>query len=340
MLIDIKKIMQGRKFKTFLCSILLSSTALIMGPTNLKYLVTVEDMGEKKKFSTLKSDVNEILSSQDIYISDNDELSVECSDHDMFIKILRAVSVNLIVDGEDKNFSIRPSATVADVLKSQDVNLNEFDSINLDLGQNVEDGMKIYVTRIGYDLRQEEEEIDFERKTEATDELYEGEKKLKNQGEKGRRIRYYKDKFVDGNRVESQNVGEKTTKAPVSEVTLVGTKKKPQVKINPGLSRPPVGAPLAYKKILTGVATAYSCGKSTSTGAKLARGVVAVDPKKIPYGTRLYIASADGKYVYGYAVAADCGSAMIRGSVLVDLFMESESECLRFGRRNVNVYIL
>ena len=340
MLIDIQKIVQGRKFKTFLCSLLLSSTALLMGPTNLKYLVTVEDMGEEKKFSTLKSDVNEILSSQDIYISDNDELCVECADHDMYIKILRAVSVNLIVDGEDKNFSIRPSATVADVLKSQDVNLSEHDSINLDLNQNVEDGMKICVTRVGYGLRQEKEEIDFERKTEATNEMYEGEKKLKNRGEKGKIVKFYQDKFVDGIRVKSQKVGEKITKAPVNEVTLVGTKKKPEVKISPELSRSPVGAPSTYKKILTGVATAYSCGKITSTGAKLSRGVVAVDPRKIPYGTRLYIASADGKYVYGYAVAADCGSAMIRGSVLVDLFMESESECLRFGRRNVNVYIL
>ena len=344
MFLDIKKLVRDRKFKatfkTFLCSLLLSSTTLIVGPTNLKYLVTVEDMGEQKKFSTLKSDVNEILSSENIYISDKDELDVECSDHDMFIKISRAVDVSLIVDGKEKSFSVRPSATVLEVLQDQDVILNEHDIINFNLDKNVESGMKIYVNRIGYDLREEEQEIDFERKTEETNDLYEGEKKLKNEGSKGKLIKYYKDKIVDGNRVESQNVGEKIAKEPVAEVTLIGTKKKNLVKpkINP--PKPLIGAPAAYKRVLTGVATAYSCGKSTSTGTKLARGVVAVDPKKIPYGSRLYIASTDGKYVYGYAVAADCGSAMIKGSVLVDLFMESESECLSFGRRNVNVYIL
>ena len=129
MFLDIKKLVRDRKFKatfkTFLCSLLLSSTTLIVGPTNLKYLVTVEDMGEQKKFSTLKSDVNEILSSENIYISDKDELDVECSDHDMFIKISRAVEVSLIVDGKEKSFSVRPSATVLEVLQDQDVILNE-----------------------------------------------------------------------------------------------------------------------------------------------------------------------------------------------------------------------
>ena len=36
-------------------------------------------------------------------------------------------------------------------------------------------------------------------------------------------------------------------------------------------------------------------------------GVIAVDPTVIPYGTKMYIESADGKYIYGYAIAGDCG---------------------------------
>jgi len=68
------------------------------------------------------------------------------------------------------------------------------------------------------------------------------------------------------------------------------------------------------------------------------RGVVAVDPKVIPLGTKLYIESPDGSYVYGCAVAGDTGGA-IKGN-RIDLFMDTYSECMQFGRRTMNVYIL
>ena len=67
---------------------------------------------------------------------------------------------------------------------------------------------------------------------------------------------------------------------------------------------------------------------------------MAVNPKVIPYGTKLWITSADGKMVYGYAIAADTGGALLNGRVLVDLFMDTNAECKAFGRRNMNVYIL
>lgn len=67
-------------------------------------------------------------------------------------------------------------------------------------------------------------------------------------------------------------------------------------------------------------------------------GVIAVDPTVIPYGTKMYIESADGKYIYGYAIAGDCGGA-IKGK-RVDLFYWSKAQCNEFGRRAVNIYFL
>ncbi|MBO5487341.1 MAG: 3D domain-containing protein, partial [Eubacterium sp.] len=58
----------------------------------------------------------------------------------------------------------------------------------------------------------------------------------------------------------------------------------------------------------------------------------------IPLGTKLYIETPDGSIVYGEAVAGDTGGA-IKGNK-IDLFMDSRSECMAFGRRKVNVYIL
>jgi len=86
-------------------------------------------------------------------------------------------------------------------------------------------------------------------------------------------------------------------------------------------------------RTLTVVATAYTySGHRTFTGTVPSRGTVAVDPKVIPLGTRLWVEG------YGPGVAVDTGGA-IRGRK-VDLFMESRGECLNFGRRVVMVRIL
>jgi 3D (Asp-Asp-Asp) domain-containing protein len=59
---------------------------------------------------------------------------------------------------------------------------------------------------------------------------------------------------------------------------------------------------------------------------------VAVDPRVIPMGTRLFIPG------YGVAIAGDTGGA-IRGN-RIDLGFNSLSDALRFGRRAVTVYRL
>ena len=71
---------------------------------------------------------------------------------------------------------------------------------------------------------------------------------------------------------------------------------------------------------------------STRLGTPLRYGVVAVDPKVIPLGTKLYIEG------YGYAVAEDTGGA-IKGN-RIDLCFTSRAQADNFGRRNVKVYIL
>lgn len=71
---------------------------------------------------------------------------------------------------------------------------------------------------------------------------------------------------------------------------------------------------------------------------RAAWGRVAVDPRVIPLGTRMYIETADGSLIYGYAVAADTGGA-IKGNI-VDLYFNTYQECVNFGRRAVKVYIL
>ncbi len=101
------------------------------------------------------------------------------------------------------------------------------------------------------------------------------------------------------------------------------------------------GAPLHYSYCITAIATAYTDDPITSTGTVPVQGTVAVDPRKIPYGTRMYITSADGRYVYGYCVAEDTGGFIyLANPPAADLYMYSLSDCDEWGWRMANIYIL
>ncbi len=96
-------------------------------------------------------------------------------------------------------------------------------------------------------------------------------------------------------------------------------------------------APRKVKKEMKVNASAYSsqdpnCSKYTSTGQLLRKGIVAVDPKVIPLGTKMYIPG------YGYGIAADIGSA-IKGKK-IDVAFETRKEALKFGRRDIVIKIL
>ena len=87
-----------------------------------------------------------------------------------------------------------------------------------------------------------------------------------------------------------------------------------------------------YKK-MTVSATAYSGDGITSTMTKPKWGVIAVDPRVIPYGSTVYI-----PYFDKYFTAEDCGGA-IKGN-RIDIYMNSESKCRRWGRRTINIEII
>jgi len=85
--------------------------------------------------------------------------------------------------------------------------------------------------------------------------------------------------------------------------------------------------------------SAYTCSKEEGTqdrisysGVEVSRGSVAVDPKRIPLGTKLYIEG------YGHATAHDVGGA-IKGD-RIDLYMETKKEAFTWGRKNVRVWII
>ena len=104
------------------------------------------------------------------------------------------------------------------------------------------------------------------------------------------------------------------------------------------------GDTMTYSKVMTCNSTAYYSGGdggaawTTAVGASVGVGTVAVDPKVIPYYTKMFIQTTNGRRVYGMGTALDCGGA-IKGNI-VDLWVPTKADCYSWGRRNVTVYIL
>ncbi len=251
-----------------------------------------------------------------------------------------------------------PKGTVAEAAEAAGVILGEEDYVS-DGDAQVEDGMVIHVNRVTYAEYKKTEKIDYELIRKRTDDVALGETKVEAEGADGEKTITYRQKLVNGEVVKTSRIAEDVTKEAEDRVVLIGTKvEAPELETpeeaaaanaeattlfdsgNSSSFTDADGQRVSYKKLLAGSCTAYTGGKKTSIGMKPAVGVVAVNPNIIPYGSRLYIAAADGSFVYGYAVAGDTGGALMDGSALVDLYMNTLEDCTAFGRRNLNVYIL
>ena len=260
----------------------------------------------------------------------------------MNISVKRMYDVTVLADGKSNTVQAT-QGSVAEALESAGVTVGGEDVVSPSKDATVTQGMKISVSRVTYDQVTATEPVAYTETTEKDSSLYQGEKEIKTAGVNGVRTVVSRQKLVDGKTDSSEVVSNTVTTQPVNQVTRVGTKKKPAAVAKIGADGTVVdhnGKTISYKKVISGRCTAYSGGGYTATGRSAAVGLVAVNPNLIPYGTKLYIASADGRTVYGYATAADTGSAAMTGRILADLYYASDSQCVNFGVRKMNIYVL
>ncbi len=272
----------------------------------------------------------------------------------MTIEIYDIYKVVIKADGK-KFTKVVSGETVADALNMAGVTLSGEDFTKPDVTTHLKKNMAIEVFRVTVEERTENEVIEHETEFSYNDSLYREDKKVLVEGVDGAKAIVYEDRYINGELASTTVVSENVLSEPTTELIEVGTK----VRKNAYPSSIPVGKPISemampsylqigadgipttYSSVINAKATAYCIpGGITSTGKRAQTGYIAVDPREIPYGTEMYIVSADGKYVYGYCIAADTGGFIYSVDWTVDLYMNSEAQCVNWGRRDIIIYVL
>ena len=239
--------------------------------------------------------------------------------------------------------------TVSELLARFDIIPGPLDGVLVDIGES-----RITLT-VGSDLTYYEARTrtqGYETQRVATPDLLQGQEEVVQAGKIGISTDIYEVVWSNGHEISRQWV-EQTESTAVTEIIRYGTSvtsvdpSDKLVNVSTGSDGSGVltfasGATMKFSQARTMKCTAYTAGHDgvgtrTATGTTVHRGTVAVDQRYIPLGTRMFIVTEKGSYVYGMAKAEDTG---MRGDNKLDLYMDSYNECVSFGRRNCKVYIL
>lgn len=318
-------------------------------------VLRIEDNGLVSYFVGYSGSIEKLFKEKGFPFNDGDELNIDPAEmifDGMRLVVKRAFSVQITCDGKTEKLAIA-DGTVADAIEKAGITIGEDDIVSPDPATELCGYSEIRIYRVSYEVVSEEEEIPFGTDVVYDNDMYVGESAIESKGIPGTKVIYSNAKIIDGVIAESEYLREEIAAAPVNEVKRVGTRSRDVLSEYKGTISPiseldlpddikldANGIPVNYKYKEVVRSTAYTGDPETASGRKPMAGHVAVDPNKYPYGTKLFITSADGSYVYGYCIAADTGGFVAMDATDVDLYMNNEEMCMDWGRRNIAVYVL
>ncbi len=301
--------------------------------------VTVSDGEQSRVVLTVYSDPYKAVEMAGMSMENYDLLRINStSSH---IDIDRAMTVEITADGTSTIVYMN-GGTVADALEKAEITVGKYDTVSENMSTPLTAGMAIAVNRVAYEDYTMTETIPYETETRYTPVFSPGYTKVTQYGQNGEKATTYRKTIVDGQVVETTAIKETITKNAVTSKVIKGSAYgTPLSKAPYNIQLNSKNQPVNYKTVYTKKScTAYSIGTYGASGMRLGVGTIAVNPKIIPYGTKLWITSADGKFVYGYAIAADTGSFASGTRTFADLYFGSYTEACYFGRRDLNIYVL
>ena len=307
--------------------------------------------GETVTVKTLSASVQTALACAGISEEEYKIDSTESVGGKTVVSLLRTFPVCITAGSRTLEVDAYENQSVGELLDCAGFKVDEFDMVEPALDSVVSESTSIDYVNIDYIKGSYTRAVPYSVETVYSNQLEQG-KKSTSPGKEGLEQINYTQKLVNGEVKETKVDSKVTLLAAQNAVNTVGTRAiavttsstastisvlAPDAPIQLDAS----GNPVNYKKHITVQATAYTyTGHNCSTGVAPKPGYIAVNPREIPYGTKMYIKSSDGRYVYGYAIAADTGGFIYSRPTNVDLFFPTVSSMNNFGRRNVEIYIL
>lgn len=265
------------------------------------------------------------------------------------ITIQRAGSIHLYYHGKPTRIS-SDGETVGQLLSRLKLPMDENDVISLPENTKLLDGMTLRIDSVVHMQQRYSVAVPADIRFCQDSSLPEGLQETLVDSRDGELLRTADVTYVNGVETRREILREDVTSPPVSGLIAIGSGDPlPRLAVD----APPIitektirlstGEVLTYTHTAQIRATAYThtdegCNMTTATGSTVHVGTVAVDPRFVPYGTRMFIIASDGSYIYGIAQAEDCGGDIIGDRM--DLYLPTFEDCIEFGRRVCTVYFL
>lgn len=219
------------------------------------------------------------------------------------------------------------NTAVASIVDYYNITLDEHDVLNYSLDTIVSYGMTLTIDSVTYEEEIVLEEIPYDTFEIGVQTIPKGTRQIQTEGVMGSSQKVVRTKHVNGEPV-GEAVNFDRYIAPVAEEVLVGTG---------GVFVAPDGTEYNYSYYIDVTATAYThTGNRTYTGKVAEVGIIAVDPRNIALGSKVYVIGNYGDY--GLCRAEDIGGG-IKGK-RIDVFLDTEEECVTFGRRKMRAYVM
>lgn len=309
------------------------------------YVIT--DGDQVITYSSYSTNPEDVLDEAGFELSDQDQYTTQETGGVSEITVRRSRSVTVHYNGE----TIRTSTygeTLGQLLTRLGISYEGDNQLSVNPNTATYDGMEVFVDWLVSNAQSYTVEIPFETSYVDDPNMAAGEQKLIQAGVPGQMLCSANVSYENGQETDRKVISEQVVTEPVMQIVAVGTgeaegKATDAVLFGDGYIVLPTGEVLTYTHSDEFKATAYTSWYAdmtgtTATGTKARVGAIAVDPRVIPYGTRMFIVTNDGQYVYGIATAEDCGGG-VKGKH-VDLFLDTASECFQFGVRKVTIYFL
>lgn len=310
----------------------------------LNTVLVTDSYGNRKILITAEQDPVALMNLSGIVAKEHDNyFYTTYSGNQMSVDIQRAFDVQIEADGSSSVAHVT-GGTVQDALANAGVTLGLHDYTEPLLHSAVDENTVIRVHRVVYKDIVSSEEIPFETEYEYSSLLFRRKRRqiVLQDGVPGTKRITSRERWVDGEMESAQMMGETVLEEPISQRILAyGPEPVSKIPAPEGITIEN-NVPSSYKRVITNARCAgYSSrGGRGASGLGLYAGTVAVDPNVIPYGTRMFITSPNGEFVYGFAIATDTGIAVCDGTIIADLYYDSYDESVMAGIQHLNIYIL